>query len=418
MANAVAKIKDETIDAVSKRIKALQSGGELYFPPDYSPQNALKSAWLILQETKDKDKNLALDVCTKASIFNSLLDMVITGLNPAKKQGYFIVYGKQLAFQRSYFGSMALAKRVDESIGDIIAEPVYEADTLEYEIVKGQKHIIKHTQTIEAVNSRKVKAAYCMVIDKNGEIIKTDLLTFEEIKKAWAMSKMYPIEKDGSIKKGSVHDEFIADMCRKTVINHACKPIINSSDDKHLKLAAMRSEIIEAEEESLTQIEDHANQNIIDIDQEPDESVKEDIPIIEPIWDPYKSELQQRYPADKAEILKEECETRNINISGLMPRQAHEALLAAIKQQVKETIISPPEREEEKKEPPTEEKQELKDPLLHCRHGKGRLISGQQDVNRADYCENVCQTAPDAPECKSFLLYQESIKTSNEGPSF
>jgi len=266
MANAIAKIKEETLDAVSKRIKALEANGEIHFPPDYSPQNALKSAWLILQETKDKDKNLALEVCTKASILNSLMDMLITGMNPAKDQGYFIVYGKQLAFQRSYFGSMALAKRVDENIEDIVAEPVYVADTLEYEIVRGKKQIVKHTQTLEAVNSRKVKAAYCIVIGKNGEIMKTDLLTFEEIKKAWAMSKMYPVEKDGSIKKGSVHDEFMADMCRKTVINHACKPIINSSNDKHLKIAAMRSEVVAAEEESLTQIEDHANRDIIDID--------------------------------------------------------------------------------------------------------------------------------------------------------
>ena len=268
MAKELTAIKEETLDAVSRRIKALEANGEIHFPPDYSPQNALKSAWLILQETKDKDKNLVLEVCTKASILNSLMDMVITGLNPAKDQGYFIAYGKQLAFQRSYFGSMALAKRVDERIEDIIAEPVYETDTLEYEIVKGKKQIVKHTQTIEAVNSGKVKAAYCHVIDKNGEIQKTDILTFEEIKKAWKKSSMHPVNKDGSIVAGSTHDDFTADMCRKTVINHACKPIINSSNDKHLKIAAMRSEVVQAEEDALLQIEEHANQEVIDIEPE------------------------------------------------------------------------------------------------------------------------------------------------------
>ncbi|MBU0977971.1 MAG: recombinase RecT [Nanoarchaeota archaeon] len=393
----IAKIKDETIDAVSKRIKALQSGGELHFPPDYSPQNALKSAWLILQETKDKDKNLALEVCTKASIFNSLLDMVITGLNPAKKQGYFIVYGKQLAFQRSYFGSMALAKRVDENIDDIIAEPVYEADTLEYEIIKGRKQIVKHRQTIEAVNSRKIKAAYCMVIDKNGEIIKTDLLTFEEIKKAWEKSPVHPVEKDGNIKKGSVHDEFIADMCRRTVINHACKPIINSSDDKHLKLAAMRSEVIEAEEEALTQIEDHANRDIIDIDEEPEENPKEkkDSTIVKPIWDPYKSELQQWYKGDKPDILAAECKTRNINISGLTHRQAHAALLTAIKEP------------EQKQENPSTIKE--KTFIKHC--------PDTGEKTRISFCEEKCKSSQENEKgeipCEVYANYKMSGSGNN-----
>jgi len=336
MSKELTLIKEETLDAVSKRIKALEANGEIHFPPDYSPQNALKSAWLILQETRDKDNNLALEVCTKASILNSLMDMVITGLNPAKKQGYFIPYGKQLAFQRSYFGSMALAKRIDDKIEDIIAEPVYETDTLEYEIVKGKKNITKHTQTLEAVNVGKIKAAYCMVIGIGGEITKTDLLTFEEIKKAWTKSKMHPVEKDGSIKAGSVHDDFTADMCRRTVINHACKPIINSSDDKHLKIAAMRSEVVEAEEEALLQIEEGANQEVIDID---DDEIENDQTSekIEPIWDPYKSEIQKRYGADKVNILKEECAARKIDISGLLPREAHEKLLEVVAKESEET---------------------------------------------------------------------------------
>lgn len=344
MSKELTIIKEETLDAVSKRIKALQANGEIHFPPDYSPQNALKSAWLILQETRDKDNHLALEVCTKASLLNSLMDMVITGLNPAKKQGYFIPYGKQLAFQRSYFGSMALAKRVDEKIEDIIAEPVYEGDTLEYEIVRGKKNIIKHTQTLEAVNAGKIKAAYCMVIGTGGEIIKTDLLTFEEIKKAWTKSKMHPVDNNGKIKAGSVHDEFTADMCRRTVINHACKPIINSSDDKHLKIAAMRSEVVEAEEEALVQIEEHANQEIIDIDSGPEDNEEEKAEKIESIWDPYKSEPQQRYGADKVNILKDECAVREIDIGGLLPREAHEKLLKAIKETQLEPENNKPEQ--------------------------------------------------------------------------
>lgn len=263
-------VKEGTIDLLGKRIRALEQSGEMHFPPDYSPQNALKSAWLILQGIQDKDKKPALEVCTKPSIYNALFDMVIQGLNPAKKQGYFIVYGRQLVFQRSYFGSEALAKRVDPDIADIVAEPVYEGDEFEYEIIRGRKQIVKHKQSIESVNAKKVKAAYCMIIGQDGEIKKTDIMTFEEIKKAWAMSKVNPIGNDGKVKPGSTHDEFMSEMVRKTVINRACKAIFNSSDDKYLRIAAQRSEVIRSENEVQEEIDENANQNFIDVDAEPE----------------------------------------------------------------------------------------------------------------------------------------------------
>ncbi|MCK4240851.1 MAG: recombinase RecT [Candidatus Atribacteria bacterium] len=404
MSRELTIIKEETLDAVSKRIKSLQANGEIHFPLDYSPQNALKSAWLILQETRDKDKNLALEVCTKTSILNSLMDMVITGMNPVKKQGYFIVYGKQLAFQRSYFGSMALAKRVNTDIEDIIAEPVYESDELEYEIIKGRKHIIKHKQTIDAVNSKKVKAVYCMVIDKNGEVKKTDLMTFEEVKKSWEKSKMEPVNKDGSIKAGSVHDEFTAEMVRKTIINRTCKPIINSSDDKHLKIAAMRSEIVEAEEEALVQIEEHANQEIIDIEPDTKEEEKENKSQGSvSTWDPCTSEIQKRYGADKAKILEEECGRRNINISGFTYQQAHDVLLKAIKEQAQEQVK---ESKEERKAPPFA--------IKHCPKTGEKV-----DVT---YCEKECEDSKENENgkipCDAYADYKMSELAPAEGPEF
>jgi len=260
-------VQDQTLDKLSKRINAMQESGELHFPPDYSPQNALKSAWLTIQATTDMNKKPALEVCTIGSIYNALFDMVITGLNPAKKQGYFIVYGKNLVFQRSYFGSETLAKRVNPDIADIVAEVVYEGDTFTYSIRNGQKIVSDHKQTLESVDSKKVKGAYCIVIDKNGEVIKTDIMTWVEIKKAWSMSKTKPIEK-GEVKKGSTHDDFMSEMIKKTVINRTCKTIFNSSDDKYLKLAATRSEVIRAEDTAQEEIDQNANQDIIDIDDE------------------------------------------------------------------------------------------------------------------------------------------------------
>jgi len=53
-------------------------------------------------------------------------------------------------------------------------------------------------------------------------------------------------------------------------------------------------------------------------------------------WDPYKTKIQQRYPADKAAIIKTECETRGIMITGLVPREAHGLLLDSVKAEMEE----------------------------------------------------------------------------------
>lgn len=86
-------------------------------------------------------------------------------------------------------------------------------------------------------------------------------------------------------------------------------------------------------------IENHANQGdlvdtstgeIVDIESEDEEGLKTQRSIS--TWDPCTSKLQQRYPADKVDILKAECKKRNINIGGFTPRQAHDVLLKAIEE--------------------------------------------------------------------------------------
>ena len=62
-----------------------QKDGRLNLPANYSVGNAITSAWLILQNTFDKEKRPVLTSCTKESVANALLDMAIMGLNPAKK---------------------------------------------------------------------------------------------------------------------------------------------------------------------------------------------------------------------------------------------------------------------------------------------------------------------------------------------
>jgi len=49
----------------------------------------------------------------------------------------------------------------------------------------------------------------------------------------------------------------------------------------------------------------------------------------EPQWDPLTSDIQQRYPADKASILKAKAEELGIDVKGKLPREVHQAICAA-----------------------------------------------------------------------------------------
>jgi recombination protein RecT len=291
--NNLALIKKDVVDVVGKKVQEFVSRGELHLPPNYSVENAMKSAWLILQNTVDKDKKPVLQVCSKDSIANSLLDMAVQGLNPTKKQGYFIAYGKQLVFQRSYFGTMAVTKRV-AGAKDIFAELVYKGDEFEYEIQNGNKYITKHVQRIENVDLGNIVAAYCTIIFDDDRQF-TDIMTWAEIQKAWSKSKMNPY------KEGSTHKEFAQEMARKTVINRACKRYLNSSDDGSLLMQHInRADEVAAEAEVEAEIEENANQELIDIEYE----VEDETPAAEEAED----ESKENKPADKLKQEKKQAQ--------------------------------------------------------------------------------------------------------------
>lgn len=68
MANQLATIKTEIFDKVQTTVRAYANSGELALPNGYSPENAMKSAWLILQEATDASKRPVLESCTRASM--------------------------------------------------------------------------------------------------------------------------------------------------------------------------------------------------------------------------------------------------------------------------------------------------------------------------------------------------------------
>jgi len=299
----LALMKRTVVDAVAQKVGEFVKNHEIDLPQSYSVGNALKSAWLTLQETEDRNHNKALDVCTKDSIANAMLDMVVQGLNPIKNQVYFIVYGKTLTAQRSYFGSMAVAKMVHPLIDDFSYASVYEGDVFKYGIKNGKKNVLEHEQELGNVDKKKIIGAYAIALDKAGDPIRSEIMTIDEIKQAWKQSKMNPITEKGDIKGDSTHGKFTADMAMKTVVNKLCKAIVNASSDKSILLERMnRSEDLSDRAAAEAEIEDQANTgDVIDL---PVVKQEEKIPPDEAGKDNAEEEMSAECPNSPGDFYK------------------------------------------------------------------------------------------------------------------
>lgn len=152
------------------RVQQLSSKGNLVIPKNYSAENALKSAWMILQGINYKTGKPALEVCTKDSIAHALMDMVVQGLSPVKKQCYFVAYRNKLTLMRSYMGTAAVTKRL-KGVKDVYAQIIYEKDEFEFELdlETGLKKITKHKQSFENIDPDKIKGAYAVVVKEDGK---------------------------------------------------------------------------------------------------------------------------------------------------------------------------------------------------------------------------------------------------------
>lgn len=264
---AVAVVKEKDITAsVLERIKEFQGSKALTLPQDYSPENALKSAYLILQETVDRDKKPVLSVCTTASIASCLLDMVVQGLSPLKKQCYFIAYGSKLTLSRSYFGSIAVAKRV--GLKSVVSNVIYTGDVFKYGInaETGHRHIIEHTQELKNIDITKIVGAYA-ITEMNDGTKEVEIMNMAQIQKAWNQGQT-----NGA---SPAHKNFADEMCCKTVVQRAIKDVINSSDDSHLypdEKDEAKEEIIQNANKETISFEDTTAE---DVTPEPEKEVKE-----------------------------------------------------------------------------------------------------------------------------------------------
>lgn len=211
---AIVQLQKNISDNVLERVTALEQAGELSLPAGYTAGNALKLAWLYLQNVKDRNQRPALEVCEKASVANCLLEMVVKGLSVAKKQCYFIVAGNQLTFWEDYRGKLMRAKR-DTEIADVNAQVVYKGDDFVFTVDEfGRYQLVKHETKLENINIANIVGAYAVVVTKEGKRW-IEIMTMEQIRKSW---------QQGAAKGNSgAHTNFTDQMCKKTVISRACK---------------------------------------------------------------------------------------------------------------------------------------------------------------------------------------------------
>lgn len=262
-------------DNVLARIKDFQSKGDIALPKNYNCANALKSAFLILSETVDREKKPVLQSCSKESICNALLDMCIQGLSPAKKQCYFVPYGGKLQLTKSYLGNIAAVKRL-KGVKDVKAYCIYEGDEFEqtFDLDTATLKISKYNPKFENIDITKIKGAFAVVIGENGPIY-TEVMNINQIKNAW---------NQGAAKGNSgAHKNFTDEMAKKTVINRACKHFVSTSDDGDLLVDTISrtneydpEDIIEVtHHEVKEEIQESANKEVIDIPSDEIEEVNE-----------------------------------------------------------------------------------------------------------------------------------------------
>ena len=219
-------ISKEVLDKINKYEKY----GEIHLPANYSAENALKAAWLYIQDLTDKNDKPALSVSTRASVAAALFKMASRGLSVIKKQCYFAVYGDQLVYQDSYFGSIAIAKRTAGLI-DWNGSVVYEGDSknfkYEVDLDTGAKKIIAHPQDIKNIDINKITGAYAIAIFADGRK-KTEVMSIIQIRESWSFGFARGNSK--------AHKKTPDQMAIRTVINRLLKPEINSTDDSDLEV--------------------------------------------------------------------------------------------------------------------------------------------------------------------------------------
>jgi recombination protein RecT len=209
------------VESVKNSIQQMAKAGSITIPEGYDIANAFHGAYLILQETEDKNGKPALEVCSKASIANSLLKMIVMGLNPIQNHCYFIVYGNKLQLPISYFGNQMIVKR-DCGVKNIIAHVIREGDKYETKFnLEISKREVKVFETSFNSKSKKILGVFVYVYYNDGTFDFDDY-SIAQIEQSWKMGYK-------GKQLGDSHKNFSEEMAIKTAKNKILRGIINSN---------------------------------------------------------------------------------------------------------------------------------------------------------------------------------------------
>ncbi|MFI3251888.1 MAG: RecT family recombinase [bacterium] len=204
-------------DKVLNSLITNEASGRMNFPSNYNVGNAIKSAYLKLST----DRNL--NACTDESKANAMLQMAILGLSPAKTQCYFVALGGQATLMPSYFGKVCSLKRV-KGVKEVRADVIYKGT--EYDLTTDEYGnddiIINKPCPLDQRDGKEIIGAWAKIFFENGTHF-CSLLTMQDIENSWGM---------GHAKGNSkAHQNFRAEMAKKSAINRAAKMFINTCDD-------------------------------------------------------------------------------------------------------------------------------------------------------------------------------------------
>ena len=217
----IKKMQEETTAEILNKVNLMEQTGELVLPKGYNVGNALKLAWLYMQTIETTTKQKAIDVCTKNSMCNCLLKMVLHGEYP-NRHCYFIPCGQELTYWEKYTGRYMRAKR-DTEIEQINAQVIYDGDNFVYKVDEnGNYQFVSHETDLKNIDIQKIVGAYAIIIDKNGNR-HLEIMTMAQIRNSWNQGKM-----KGT---GVPHVNFTDQMAKKTIISRACKIALDSAQD-------------------------------------------------------------------------------------------------------------------------------------------------------------------------------------------
>ena len=229
--------------ALSKINQYVELG--MVLPENFNPTNSLKKARMMLNDMKIQGKPV-LEVCTKESVIQCLIDSCCKGLDYSEMQVYFIPRNNIMTNLESVYGRIARAKRASRYYKPIV-QYVHEGDDFQIgvDVTNGKTIIKKHETSLDNLD-KPIVAAYTFVTDDNNDT-EIYIMTKKEWLKSWSKSSS----------GAAVAKDFERDMIFRTIIKKSTKSLVNanikaigglpiSDDDDDVPLAGDAPTVVES----------------------------------------------------------------------------------------------------------------------------------------------------------------------------